>query len=572
MTNHTCRLTALSLALAALVGCASVATAPAPNPALNAAIAQLEGGQPHEAAVALEAQAATLRGAARSNALADAAWAWQLAGDSARAQSLLAQLNARQLAGASAQRHRLLQAELANAGGQPAAALQWLGNGNEAIHAPLQARWQLASASALEASGDGFAAAGALARALPLLDGQARQQAQRDIGRLLARIDNETLRSRSAALAAGDPLYNHAGRVMLARGLALPRPLELDPASLPDLGRRSAAAADGYQPPARMAVLLPLSGQMATAAGPVRDGLLAGYYDERRQRPELQFFDTHGTAAGALAAYDQAVAAGADYVLGPLGRDEVDALFARSNLPVPVQALNHGHELPPAGHLGFSLAPEDDGLAAAEYLARRQRGNVLVLHSNDDSGRRAAAAFAAALAERGGQVLAAIAVSDNPADVGAQLRAGADAVFLAVRGNQARALVPQLAQAGLGTALRVGSSQLTSGTGKPEQDLVLDGIAFPTERWTSHGIAGLPAASQLAQRLPTARGAAARLLAFGYDAWQISAYMPRLLAADGRGISGATGSLYLDGSGKVQRRPAWSTFSGGHVQPLADGR
>ena len=38
---------------------------------------------------------------------------------------------------------------------------------------------------------------------------------------------------------------------------------------------------------------------------------------------------TAGTPAGALAAYRKAVAAGSDYVVGPLGRDEVDALFAQ---------------------------------------------------------------------------------------------------------------------------------------------------------------------------------------------------------------------------------------------------
>lgn len=574
MTNHTCRLTVLSIALATLVGCATTASAPVASPALAAAIAQLDGGQPREAAVALETQAATLRGAARSQALADAAWGWQLAGDSARAQSLLAQVNTRHLTGSSAARHQLLQAELALAAGQPAQALGWLeGAGSDGgIHAPLQVRWLQATARAREASGDGFAAAAALARLLPLVDDGTRQQSLRDIARLLAAVDDTTLRSRSAALPTGDALYNHAGRVMMARGLTLPRPLELDPASLPDLSRRIAAASDGYQPPARIAVLLPLSGQMATAAGPVRDGLLAGYFGEQRQRPELRFIDTHGTAAGTLAAYDQALAAGADYVIGPLGRDEVDALFARSSLPVPVQALNHGRDLPPPGHLAFSLAPEDDGLMAAEYLLARQRGKAVVIHSNDDTGRRAAAAFAASFQQRGGQVAATVAVSDNPADVSAQLAGSADAVFLAVRGAQARALVPQLSLAGLGGALRVGSSQLTSGTGNAEQDMVLDGIVFPAERWTSHGVAGLPSAATLASRLPTARGGAARLFAFGHDAWQISTYLPRLLGANGQGMPAATGTLYLDGTGKVQRRPTWSTFSAGRSQPLADGR
>ena len=107
-----------------------------------------------------------------------------------------------------------------------------------------------------------------------------------------------------------------------------------------DAGDRPPAERDGYRPPRKLAVLLPLSGSLATAAGPVRDGLLAGYYGEYRRRPDLQFYDTAGTAAGAVEAYRRAVADGADQVVGPLGRDEVDAVFARTVATVPVLALN----------------------------------------------------------------------------------------------------------------------------------------------------------------------------------------------------------------------------------------
>ncbi len=55
-------------------------------------------------------------------------------------------------------------------------------------------------------------------------------------------------------------------------------------------------------------------------------------------------------------------------MVGPLGRDEVSALFGQGALPVPVLALNRGTVAPPAGNASFSLSPEDEGIAAAEYL------------------------------------------------------------------------------------------------------------------------------------------------------------------------------------------------------------
>jgi outer membrane PBP1 activator LpoA protein len=69
--------------------------------------------------------------------------------------------------------------------------------------------------------------------------------------------------------------------------------------------------------------------------------------------------------------------------------------------------------------------------------------------------------------------------------------------------------------------------------------------------------------------LPNAKGPAARLFAFGHDAWLITAYLEHL-ATSSAGLDGATGVLRIDGFGNVQRTPAWSTFSGGVAVPLAD--
>lgn len=416
------------------------------------------------------------------------------------------------------------------------------------------------------------ARAAELARQDATLAGQARADNAREIDRLLSGLDDATLSRDAAALPAGDPLYKFAGRALLRRGLALPRPFDRDQWQF---GNRPPAERDGYRPPVKLAVLLPLSGDLATAAQPVRDGLMAGYYGESRRRPEVQFFDTSGTAGGAIAAYGRAVAAGADFVIGPLGRDEVSALFHESALKVPTLVLNRGNVPPPNGMAGFSLTPEDDGIMAAEYLLERERRNVLVIGGADDNGRRAAQAFAERFSERGGKVAANLSVGDTPGDLSAALAAAAqanvDAVFLAVKGATARLLAPQLALAGLGGKSRVATSQLLSGTGKVQDDMALDGIVFPTEAWTTRGVPGLPPASVTGERLPTARGPAARLFAFGYDAWLLTAYLEKLATDTNEGLRGATGVLRLDGFGNVLRSPAWSTFRSGAVVPIADG-
>lgn len=417
--------------------------------------------------------------------------------------------------------------------------------------------------------------ASALAQNHASMSGQARADAAREIERLLSGLDNATLATEASRMAEGDPLYNFAGRELIRRGLPLPRPFDREGSGWRfDAGERPPADRDGYRPPRKLAVLLPLTGDMAAASVPVRDGLLAGYYGERRQRPEVGFYDTGSTPGGAVAAYRKAVEDGADFVLGPLGRDQVAGLFKEADLKVPVLALNRGPEAPPSGSASFALAPEDDGIAAAEYLLSRNVRRVLVLVGGDDGLRRSVAAFREQWNDRGGTVVETLTVADKPADATAALQAaaqkdgGVDAVFLALKGAQARAMAPQLALVGLGDKPRVATAQLLSGTGKPDQDRALDGIVFPGETWTVQGLPGLPPADSTGTALNSARGPAAKLFAFGHDAWLLAAYLDAIAHHADRMVPGATGQLRLDGFGNVVRVPAWSSFADGEIVAL----
>jgi uncharacterized protein len=242
-----------------------------------------------------------------------------------------------------------------------------------------------------------------------------------------------------------------------------------------------------------------------------------------------------------------------------------------------VLALNRGNVAPPAGSASFSLSPDDEGIAAAEYLLDRGARHALVLAGSDEGLRRAVAAFRDRFGERTGATVQSIDVGGAAADLvprlqaAAQQQGGVDAVFFAVKGSEARMIAPQLAAAGLGAKPRVATSQLLSGTGKPEEDSALDGIAYPTETWTARGIPALPSATSVGARLKTAKGPAARLFAFGYDAWLVTAYLEKLALDANAEVRGATGTLRIDGFGNVLRTPTWSTFSGGTPMPLADG-
>lgn len=380
---------------------------------------------------------------------------------------------------------------------------------------------------------------------------------------LLLATGTQELQRMATAMSASDPLYPYAAQELQQRGSAPPYAVATAHITAARLDQRAPAHGDGYRPPQKLAVLLPLSGNMATAAKPVRDGLMAAYYAENRNKPAITFYDTRN---GAVAAYREAVAAGNDYVIGPLNREETDQLFAQPSLPVPVLALNRGNTPPPPGSLSFSLSPEDEGIAAAEFLIHQRVQQALVVQAaDDDTMRRAAHAFAERFAARGGKLVANVSVSRQNAGLDTALAAlqgqSAGAVYLATRGEQARHALPVIAaHPATARAIRLGVSQLNNDSNLATQ---LEGIVFPGENLRAHHLPG-----DISTISPSARGAAARLFAFGHDAWLISNYQERMASNREGGIRGVTGRLQLDAFGNIVRHPEWLMLRGGVAMPL----
>jgi outer membrane PBP1 activator LpoA protein len=328
---------------------------------------------------------------------------------------------------------------------------------------------------------------------------------------------------------------------------------------------------DGYRPPAKLAVLLPQTGSFASAGNSVRDGLLAAYYGEARRRPEIRFYDTAGTPSGALSALDKAVAEGAQLVVGPLSRDEVGAVFSRSRPPVPVIALNRGPSAPTSGSTSFALAPDDEGIAAAERLVQRGAKRIYAFTQRDDNSQRALASLKVRLAQLGGEIVGERGVEDATPELAAQVAAAAGAaaptgVFLALKAPQARAVVAALRASPAAGAPR-GSTSLVLSGGNERQDAALDGVEFPELPWLLGSGAGLLPPSEV--KLASARGPSQRLFAFGADAWALVAWYERLWADPSFSLGGATGRLFVDDRGQVQHQPAWAEFSAGRPRLAA---
>jgi len=397
------------------------------------------------------------------------------------------------------------------------------------------------------------------------LSGAAQRANAAAITQLLGSLDDATLTRDAARLSADDPLYAFVAHALRQRGLPLPHPLPQQAFHFGAPGRPPADA-DGYRPPLQVAVLLPLTGPQAAVAAAVRDGYLTGYYQESRRRPRLRFYDTTPGVAAALA---HAAADGNDAAVGPLLREDVATALADTP-PLPLLALNRSDDALPAGSAAFSLSPEDEGASLAQALIERGSHHVLLIAGNEDAQQRTATAAETQLRQRGVRVTRLPATSFLASALTA-LTPAPDAVLLVTKGAQARSVVPQLGLAGLGGVPRYASSQITLGTGKAAEDAALDGTLFPTEPWLVARVNGLPTQTAAAARVDTAKGVAARLFAFGLDAWRLTGYLEYLAQHPQASLPGATGRLRLDETGNVVRQPAWSQFRAGRPQPLTDG-
>lgn len=588
--NHVTRALLLSLFLS---GCVSNQVSSQREPEQPLAQGLFDQQRYREAAQAFAAAARTTKRQPEHLWLR-AAEAWLRAGDSEQARLAVTQIQAAALTPNDRARYALANAELALADGDPERALTDLAPSGANLPPSLVIRRQQLRAQALQQTGQHLAAASELAAIEPLLSGAQRPDNGRQIDALLAQTDSAALYRQGQSVPADAPLRGFINRALAERGLSpIPRAADSsqNPADWNVASTPYQVGVEGYHPSRSLAVLLPLSGPLAGAGRAVLDGVLAAHFEQQGERPRLLVIDTAGSAQNAVAAYQQALAGGAEQVLGPLDRDAVSAVFALQQHPLPILALNRSGLPPPPGSASYTLSPEDEAVAAAERMLAKGLLKAIAVGSSDEQSRRALAAFVEHFTQRGGEVLASAEIPEYEPNFSAALRplfaaaggqvirdttgekndktvlaAAHDAVFIALKAPQARLLVPQLAAVAIAQKPIFATALIVSGSGDLRLDLELEGIEFPEFPWLLGEGNALPSAEQLARTLPSARGASARLFGLGADGYRLSAYHDYLQSHPGAWLAGASGQLRMDMFGNILRTPAWAVFSGGRTR------
>jgi outer membrane PBP1 activator LpoA protein len=575
----------------------NIQRSPAEIAAAQSAEALVQQGQFEQAAQAYLTLAAQSSDHADSYRLL-AAEAWRQEGQIQSAAPTLAQINRQHLVNDEPLRFDLLRAELALNQHGASTALQLTTQPNVSVPAALQLRLLELRARAMQATGDNWGAAVTRVQMDDQLSGFDHTQNRRQILDLLSSVNVDSLKQRAAAMKPGDRMLPWINEALSRQGVAVARPqAELQQPVGTLLPGANANVREGYKIPAQVALLLPADGNYAAASTPIREGFFAAYLDAGRNnapRPVVRVYDSQGTADGAIKAYQQAVSDGANLVVGPLTRGEVAAVFGQAQLPVPLLALNHpdDRQLPAGDTSEFGLLPETEGAQAADHMIERGLHHAYVLVSNDDFAQRAAGAFKAELAARGGQLdgmltltsftnavsglniphgspaPAASTDASVPTSATTDTSAGNDTgIFISMRPNQARMLIPQLLIANIHLPV-FATSHVYAGSDDATANRDLEGVEFCDSPWLFDAQPGLPSHTDMAAQLPSAQGGAARLFAFGMDAWNLVPYLDWLRTHPGSYMPGASGQLTADQFGRIRRVLIWAKFQDGLARPL----
>ncbi|WP_199098720.1 penicillin-binding protein activator [Dyella sp. ASV21] len=573
----------ISLALSACVP-PTVERSPAEIAASQQADALAQQGKLDEAAQAYLALAQT--GSNRDHYQLLAAETYRQEGQLDRAIPLLGAIRRQHLTGDEPSRLDLLQAEVSLKQHDAARALQLTTQPNISVPPALQLRLLELRSQAMQQTGDLWGAARSRVEMDDKLGGLDQAQNRKQIVSLLTQLGVDPLKQRAAAMQPGDRMLPWVNEALTQLGIAVARPA---PALEQEVGTmipgEGANVREGFKMPAHIALLLPATGNLATASTAVTEGFFAAYADAGRNhipRPPVRVYDSGGTPAGAIKAYQQAVTDGAQLVIGPLTRGEVSALFGLPQLPVALLALNHPDDksLPANGVSEFGLLPETEGAQAADHMMEGGLTNAYVIVSGDDFAQRAGKAFKAEMEARGGKVvgtgslgnsgvnyattITSLGMPTTAPDAAAPSTAG---LFISMKPQQARLLLPQLKLARISLPV-VGTSHIYAGQDDAGANRDLEGVEFCDAPWLFDVQPGLPNHGDIAAQLPAARGTSARLFAFGMDAWNLAPYLDWLRAHPGSYLPGASGQLTADQFGRIRRVLVWAKFQDGLARPL----
>lgn len=344
-------------------------------------------------------------------------------------------------------------------------------------------------------------------------------------------------------------------------------------------------------PARRVAVLLPLSGDLARAGQQIQRGILAALYaqDHQAARPKIQFIDVGDDGLSPAAAYQRAITEGAGQIIGPLAKASVRELLNETNITTPVILLNRINDAPRrANAYQFGLAPEDDAEAAARLAYQNGHERLVTLGGTSEWDRRVIGRFQRQFESLGGDILERGTYPPDQEDMRAPIealfnldasaaryerlrditrqrfefeprrRGDMDAAFIAAFEGPARLVVPQMRfHRGIDLPLYATSASYPAHQ-SDAADGDLQGLMLPVMPWLTDSATDSLSTSARALLVETDQRASepaelGELIALGIDSYRLLGSLPLLEQYRHLRLNAATGRLYVNDQGQVKR-------------------
>ena len=350
--------------------------------------------------------------------------------------------------------------------------------------------------------------------------------------------------------------------------------------------------------PKSIALLLPLRGSLGPYGRAIRDSIMASRF-QFSSKVAIQVFDTNNADITQLV--NQAAAAGAELIIGPLDRTQVTTLAAERSLPVPILALNR--TLDGSAHpdlYQFGLAPEDEMIQVAEQVFREGKRNALIIYPEGDWGSRNFETFNNHWLGLGGNVIDVSSYQDQK-DYSTMIktlldvdqsekraedlrrilgqrfeftprrRQDIDFVFLLGNQTQARGLNPTLAFYYAEDIPVYSTSHIYEDNDSRIESIDLNGIRFCDIPWKL--TEGDLVQQQVEKLWPAASSRLAPFYALGHDAFRLYPRLQQLKELSRERLYGATGVLTLSPDNVIHRELMWAQYINGEVKaaPLIVG-
>jgi outer membrane PBP1 activator LpoA protein len=348
-----------------------------------------------------------------------------------------------------------------------------------------------------------------------------------------------------------------------------------------------------------IAIMLPLSGKLASTGKSLQDGILAAYYQALQagaEVPEIKIYDT-AKSKDFWSLYQQAILDGNELVIGPLEKTSVIRLQKEEHLPVPTLALNYGNRDQsenPEQLFQFGLAVEDEAELASHYARQQGYNRALVLAPKGSWGERVFNRFSQNWQAQGGELIEAqffsgkadynkviarlMSVDDSERrarslrrqlgvrlEFQARRRQDVDFIFVAALPHQARQIKPTLAFNFAKNIPVIATSQIYSGQKNRKKDKDLENVVFCDIPWVLNNN---PMRKKIQSLWPNTRNSLDRLYALGLDAYQLYPRLGQIKVLKQSNVQGQTGQLTMDSYGQIMRNLPFAQFIKGRAKKI----